>query len=265
MSFWTVMPAWARPIAGVAGGLAPSLRSRPAQKPRPAPVSTITRHVAVGSRARRARRSSRRRASWFIAFKPFGRFSVICATPGRTGSIDDRVASIVTRLPSSSRASFSRPRRRVAVIRTARTTPRGRRSGPVHSQSSTVPTSRVGAQRREHLEPVGDVAAGRERRREPIDAAHAGDVPLLGRRRGSPRGGRSGRAPRPRSSRRSPGSPGKPSAVSPTSASQSGIDAGGTPNFVVHAVGVEQDLAAAGRAARPCRRRTARGPCRACR
>ena len=42
-----------------------------------------------------------------------------------------------------------------------------------------------------------------------------------------------------------PGMPGKPSAESPTSASQSGIDAGGTPNLRGHAGVVEHDVPAA--------------------
>ena len=49
ISFCTVMPAWARPIDCVAGGLAPSLRSSPAQNPRPEPVSTITRQLRSAS------------------------------------------------------------------------------------------------------------------------------------------------------------------------------------------------------------------------
>jgi hypothetical protein len=45
INFCTVMPACARPMPWVEGGLAPSPRSSPAQKPRPAPVSTITRQL----------------------------------------------------------------------------------------------------------------------------------------------------------------------------------------------------------------------------
>ena len=45
MNFCTVMPACGRLAAAPPGGLAPSVRSRPEQNPRPAPVRTITRQV----------------------------------------------------------------------------------------------------------------------------------------------------------------------------------------------------------------------------
>ena len=149
------------------------------------------------------------------------------ATPGRTGS---RVTAARHRELLRFCASFST---RAASLGDPNRSHHAANSGvgPVHSQSSTRADVGVGAQRGEHLETVGDVAPGRERRRQPIHAAHAGDVPFGGRRRGSLRDGRSRSRTAAAVLAPNPGSPGNPSAESPTSASQSGMDAGATPNF----------------------------------
>ena len=82
------------------------------------------------------------------------------------------------------------------------------------------------------------LALGRRGSRPAAGAAHV-DVPVGARRGDRPRCARSGRSTAAADFSPHPGRPGKPSALSPTSASQSGIDAGGTPNFSSHARLVE--------------------------
>ena len=176
-----------------------------------------------------------------MALSRSGRLSVICVTPSPISSTN--TASFT---PSSSRSPASRP---VAASlgdpnrahhvgeapRSARSTPSRRRvptSASVRSVAST-------------LKSAATSRAADKRGREPVDAPQAGHVPPASVVGDRSRCARSARSTAAADLAPKPGSPGKPSALSPTSASQSGIDSGGTPNLSLHAVGVEQDLAAA--------------------
>src|SRR5580700_5888179 len=77
----TAQPCWMDPRSSVPGIVPKPPRSRPAQKPRPAPVRTTARHVrSSASAARRACSSATRGA--VSAFSLSGRDSVSCTTPG---------------------------------------------------------------------------------------------------------------------------------------------------------------------------------------
>src|SRR4051794_18868300 len=82
MNCWVAMPAWVRPRPSDPGAEGTSLRSRPAQKPRPAPVRTTTRYD--GSAAISSSRVCRSRtSSMLMAFNRSGRSRVSRAMPGR--------------------------------------------------------------------------------------------------------------------------------------------------------------------------------------
>ena len=122
----------------------------------------------------------------------------------------------------------SRPARSRAPI--AAQTPSNPGAGRATRDPTTPLQRHVGAQRREAAEELGvgpalrpaPRPAARGRARRPATRAPS---------RGSPPAGRSSAAPPPPTSRPSPGCRECRPRVSPTSASQSGIEAGGTPNF----------------------------------
>src|SRR5262245_29734753 len=86
------MPAGTRPSPSVPGGVPAPFRSSPAQKPRPAPVSTTTRVPPSAATLSKAPWRSAT-SSWLIAFRRSGRSSVTRATPGR----GDETCTVVMR------------------------------------------------------------------------------------------------------------------------------------------------------------------------